>query len=134
MSNLVQGHLTPLLYEAPSAVSHQSRIDIKHTPLISQPLFYSPVTLVATPAHTIVTPIIASDTVLTPISLSFYHNLPLARALEQTIPSKKVRETANKKERKPIENVVTQMLGEKAVAVTDVNKKNSDNETDAERE
>lgn len=100
VTNLVQGYLTPLLYAAPSAVSHQSRIDIKHTPHISAPLVYHPASIVATHSpSTIVSPIIASDTLLTPIALIFYHNLPLARALEHPISVNKLQEAANNQEK-----------------------------------
>lgn len=132
VNNLVQGYLSPLLYTAPSAISHQSRIDIKHTPFISAPLFYNPATIVATqPAQTVVAPIIASDTLLTPIAFSFFHNLPLARALEHPISLKKVRETATIKEKKAVESVVTPKLNEKALTVPDKNRKCIDSEAEA---
>lgn len=86
----VHSHAVPLIYAAPSAVSHQSRIDIKHSPaLISTPLIYSPATIFTShpkeASETVLTPLFTSDTVFTPIALSFYHNLPLARALQHPI-------------------------------------------------
>lgn len=93
-----RGQLAPLIYAAPSAVSHQSRVDIKHTPgFISAPLIYSPATTIfaSQPQRLEV----ASDTVLTPIltpiAFSFYHNLPLARALEHPISIEAMQESAN---------------------------------------
>lgn len=132
VNNLVQGYLSPLLYAAPSAVSHQSRIDVKHTPFISAPLFYNTATIVATqPAQTVVAPIIASDTLLTPIALSFFHNLPLARGLEHPILLTKIREAANIKELNNNNNVVTSKLNAEAIAVPDKNRKCSDSEAEA---
>lgn len=132
VNNLVQGYLSPLIYAAPSAVSHQSRIDIKHTPLISAPLFYSPATIIAThPSQTIVSPIIASDTLLTPIALSFFHNLPLARALEQPISLTKVREAADKKQKNVPENVVIKRLREETTAAPDIDRERTDSEGEA---
>lgn len=86
----VHSHVAPLIYAAPSAVSHQSRIDIKHTPaLISTPLIYSPAIFTSHPkevaSEALFTPILASDTVFTPVALNLYHNLPLARALQHPI-------------------------------------------------
>lgn len=86
-------HLIPLIYAAPSAVSHQSRIDIKLAPFMSTPFIYSPeaaihlniptkVTAASDPALTSVLP---SDTFIAPIALTFFHNLPLSRALGQPI-------------------------------------------------
>lgn len=87
----VHSHVVPLIYAAPSAVSHQSRIDIKHSPsFISTPIIYSPAAILAShpkeiASETVLTPIVATDTVLTPVALSFFHNLPLARALQHPI-------------------------------------------------
>lgn len=84
----VQSHAVPLIYAAPSAVSHQSRIDIKHDPGFISPVVYTPAIL---PSHlkvaseAVVAPIVSSHAVLAPVALSFFHNLPLARALEHPI-------------------------------------------------
>lgn len=131
VSNLVQGYLSPLLYAAPSAVSHQSRIDIKHTPLISAPVFFSPAVVATQPAQTIMTPIIASDTLLTPIALSSFHNLPLTRSLEHPIPIWKVLNGANKQERQPTKNILTQKLNEGIITLPDVNIERKDREAEA---
>lgn len=96
----VRGQIVPLIYAAPSAVSHQSRVDIKHSHgFISGPLIYSPSTsLYAShkpddkPQETVLTPVFTADTILTPVALSFFHNLPLARALEHPISIDKVQE------------------------------------------
>uniref|UniRef100_A0A2A4JFW4 DUF4794 domain-containing protein n=1 Tax=Heliothis virescens TaxID=7102 RepID=A0A2A4JFW4_HELVI len=96
----VRGQIVPLIYAAPSAVSHQSRIDIKHSPgFIAGPLIYSPAaTLYASHEpkvkvqETVLTPVFTADTILTPVALSFFHNLPLARALEHPISIDKVQE------------------------------------------
>jgi hypothetical protein len=86
-----RSQIAPLIYAAPSAVSHQSRVEVKHTPsFISAPLIYSPAAIITSlPAEvkkeTIITPIFATDTVLAPIALSFFNNLPLARALKHPI-------------------------------------------------
>lgn len=96
----VHGQIVPLLYAVPSAVSHQSRIDIRHSPgFITGPLVYSPGTTLHTshqpndkPQETLVTPIFTADTIFTPVALSFFHNLPLARALEHPISIDKVQE------------------------------------------
>ncbi|CAH0584221.1 unnamed protein product [Chrysodeixis includens] len=94
----VHGQIFPLIYAAPSAVSHQSRIDVKHSPgFISSPLIYSPAATlyesqksIESPRQTVITPVFTSDTILTPVALSFFHNLPLARALEHPISIDKV--------------------------------------------
>lgn len=98
----VHGQLVPLIYAAPSAVSHQSRIDIAHSPgFITGPLIYSPAaTLYAThqsenndkSREAVITPVFTADTIFTPVALSFYHNIPLARALEHPISIDKVQE------------------------------------------
>lgn len=96
----VHGQLVPLIYAAPSAVSHQSRVDITHTPgFISAPLIYSPATTLYSShqvdgkaREAVVTPVFASDTILTPVALSFFHNLPLARALEHPISIDKMQQ------------------------------------------
>lgn len=97
--SIVHGHVLPWIYAAPSAVSHQSRIDIRHSPgFVQAPLIYSPAaSLFAShqsqiASDTVLTPIFASDAVLTPIGLSFYHNLPLTRALEHPVSIDKIRE------------------------------------------
>ncbi|KAH9637195.1 hypothetical protein HF086_016217 [Spodoptera exigua] len=96
----VYGDIVPLIYAAPSAVSHQSRIDIKHSPgFVAGPLIYSP----AAPLYAhhqlenkvreaVITPVFTADTILTPVALSFFHNLPLARALEHPISIDKAQE------------------------------------------
>ncbi|XP_022830352.1 uncharacterized protein LOC111359135 [Spodoptera litura] len=96
----VYGDLVPLIYAAPSAVSHQSRIDIKHSPgFVAGPLIYSPAaTLYANHQienkvrEAVITPVFTADTILTPVALSFFHNLPLARALEHPISIDKAQE------------------------------------------
>lgn len=127
--NLVQGYLTPLIYAAPSAVSHQSRIDIKHNPIISAPLIYNPgqaiVAIHSEPARAIVAPIIATDTLLAPVALSFFHNLPLARALKHPISIEEVQED------KAVENVVAQELKEDAITAQDINTKSIERESEA---
>ncbi|XP_059053827.1 uncharacterized protein LOC131848090 [Achroia grisella] len=97
----------PIIYAAPSAVSHQSRIDIKHTPaIISAPLVYSPATTIYA-SHPeaennkkvlAFAPTLTSNTVLTPIALTIFHNLPLARALEHPISIDKLQEAYEQKE------------------------------------
>lgn len=96
----------PIIFAAPSAVSHQSRIDIKHTPgFISAPLIYSPATTIyashpnaEVPREAILAPVLTTDTLLTPIALSFFHNLPLARALEHPISIDKAQEPCDNHE------------------------------------
>lgn len=82
--------LLPVIYAAPSSVSHQSRVDIKNIPqIIATPLVYSPVIYATYPKDgkksDIVLTQVRSDTVLAPIALTLFHNLPLARALEHPI-------------------------------------------------
>lgn len=84
------GHGASVIYTAPSAVSHQSRIDIRHSPLHS--FVYSPATVFAHPArtiitndHHIITPVISTNHVLTPVAYSYYHDLPLARAMKDPV-------------------------------------------------
>lgn len=102
----------PLIFAAPSAVSHQSRIDVKHTPgFLSTPLIYSPVIYASHPKteihrEAIIAPVLTTDTLLTPIALSFFHNLPLARALEHPISIEKAQESNNINEAKPIKGIV----------------------------
>lgn len=86
----VKCQLLPVIYAAPSAVSHQSRIDIKHSPgIISSPLIYSPAVYATYPlqgdTREVVLSTVTGDTVYTPIALSFFHNLPLARALQHPV-------------------------------------------------
>uniref|UniRef100_A0A2H1V1N3 SFRICE_014036 n=1 Tax=Spodoptera frugiperda TaxID=7108 RepID=A0A2H1V1N3_SPOFR len=96
----VYGDLVPLIYAAPSAVSHQSRIDIKHSPgFVAGPLIYSPAATVYANQQlenkvreAVITPVFTADTILTPVALSFFHNLPLARALEHPISIDKAQE------------------------------------------
>ncbi|KAJ8716168.1 hypothetical protein PYW08_013453 [Mythimna loreyi] len=97
---VVHGQIVPLVYAAPSAVSHQSRIDIKHSPgFIAGPLIYRPATTLYAshlpddkPRETVLSPVFTADTILTPVALTFFHNLPLARALEHPISIDKVQE------------------------------------------
>ncbi|KAJ0178340.1 hypothetical protein K1T71_006163 [Dendrolimus kikuchii] len=101
--NQVQCHSGPLVFAAPSAVSHQSRIDIKHTPsYIATPVVYSPISTIYASGsiagyaqEAVLTPILPTDTLLTPVALSFFHNLPLARALEHPISIDKAQAEAN---------------------------------------
>lgn len=91
----VKCQLLPVIYAAPSAVSHQSRIDIKHSPgIISSPLIYSPAVYATYPlkgdTREVVLSTVTGDTVYTPIALSFFHNLPLARALEHPVSINRV--------------------------------------------
>lgn len=88
-----QSHIVPLIYAAPSAVSHQSRIDIKTKPaFVSSPLIYSPSTsiLLHKPPetlfvkHELLSPISEAN-VLTHVAYGFYNNLPLARALQHPV-------------------------------------------------
>lgn len=95
-----QGHYAPLIFAAPSAVSHQSRIDIRYNPgYVSAPLVYSPLAIYPSPAEaasdSIFTPVIKADQLLTPVALTFFHNLPLARALERPVSIDKIQEEAN---------------------------------------
>ncbi|CAH2240314.1 jg25858 [Pararge aegeria aegeria] len=89
--NQVKSQLLPVIYAAPSAVSHQSRIDVKHTPgIITPSIIYSPTIYATYPLKVekpreVVLRRMTGDTVLTPIALSFFHNLPLARALEHPV-------------------------------------------------
>lgn len=95
-------HLIPLIYAAPSAVSHQSRLDIKHASFLSTPIVYSPETAVhvniptkiTTGSHPVLTSVLAPDTFMAPIALTFYHNLPLSRALENPVSIDKAQEEA----------------------------------------
>lgn len=97
---MVRGQLVPLIYTVPSAVSHQSRVDIRHSPgFISEPLIYNPPKVLyqkhtadEKTQETILTPIFTADTIITPVALSFFHNLPLSRALEHPISLDKVQE------------------------------------------
>ncbi|CAH0398716.1 unnamed protein product [Chilo suppressalis] len=93
-----------LIYASPTAVSHQSRVDIKHTPgFLSAPLIYSPTILAGANEVTngaVITPVLAVDTVLTPVALSFFNNLPLARALKTPISIEKLQEEGEKDEMK----------------------------------
>ncbi|KAG7296104.1 hypothetical protein JYU34_021199 [Plutella xylostella] len=91
-------HLGPVIYAAPSAVSHQSRIDIKHTPVLSAPLIYSPTIYATHPraivADTVLTPVVPVDTVFSPVALGVFHNLPLARALKHPVSIEKAQQEA----------------------------------------
>ncbi|KAJ2944318.1 hypothetical protein O0L34_g18308 [Tuta absoluta] len=95
------GHLVPIIYAAPSAVSHQSRIDIKHSSGIPSPLVYTPLTTIYAThpkpllSETVFSPVLATDTLLTPVALSVFHNFPLARALEHPISLDKVQKKTN---------------------------------------
>ncbi|CAH2091206.1 unnamed protein product [Euphydryas editha] len=87
----VNCQLLPVIYSAPSAVSHQSQIHVKHSSnVIATPLVYSPVVYATYPSkeeingELFLTPVV-SDAVLTPIALTLFHNMPLARALEHPI-------------------------------------------------
>lgn len=86
----VNCQILPVIYAAPSSVSHQSRIDVKHTPqIIATPLVYSPTVYAIYPnkekeSNIVLTPV-TSDMLLTPIAFTFFHNLPLSRALEHPI-------------------------------------------------
>lgn len=97
----VQCRSGTLIFIAPSAVSHQSRIDIKHIPgYIASPIVYNPISTIYTSGsiaaqEAILTPILPTDTLLTPVALSFFHNLPLARALEHPISVDKTQEESN---------------------------------------
>ena len=84
----VNSQILPVIYAAPSSVSHQSRIDVKHTPqIIAAPLVYTPAIYATYPIeeknNNIALTSVLSDKV--PIALTFFHNLPLARALEHPI-------------------------------------------------
>lgn len=82
--NQVSSNLVPIIYAAPSAVSHQSRIDIKHSSnYVATPLIYSPGTILSngpkmTVNNDIVLPMIPNAV------LTLYHT-PLSRALAQPI-------------------------------------------------
>lgn len=92
-----QGQLAPLIFAAPSAVSHQSRIDIRHTPgFISTPFLYSPIAPYTTvkESESVLPPVLRPESYFTPVALTFFHNLPLARALENPISIEKVQEAA----------------------------------------
>ncbi|CAK1556208.1 unnamed protein product [Leptosia nina] len=100
-----QCQVLPLIFAAPSAVSHQSRIDIKRTPVT--PLIYSPSGVFGSNFKEIqpnrrVDTTIYTDAVLTPIALTFFHNLPLARALEHPISLSEVQSKTNQDEEKYI--------------------------------
>ncbi|CAG9561161.1 unnamed protein product [Danaus chrysippus] len=90
LSYNVDCHLLPVVYAAPSAVSHQSRIDVKSTPAFITPVLYSSTVYATYPgkvdenSNTVYSPVL-SDTVLTPVALSYFHNLPLARALQSPV-------------------------------------------------
>lgn len=109
----VRGQIFPLIYAAPSAVSHQSRIDIKHSPsFISSPLIYSPAATlyehqksIERPRQTVITPVFTSDTILTPVAVTFFHNLPLARALEHPISIDKVQQESAQDDSSMIQNM-----------------------------
>lgn len=95
-----QGQYAPLIFAAPSAVSHQSRIDIRHSPeFVSAPLVYSPLAVYPSAAEaasdSFLTPVIKADQLFIPVALTFFHNLPLARALEHPISIDKIREEVN---------------------------------------
>lgn len=89
----------PFIYTAPTVVSHQSRIDVQHSPgFIAGPLIY-PSTIFASHPNTqsnnaVVTPVLTTNTVFAPIALSFFHNLPLARALQHPVTIEKAQDTA----------------------------------------
>ncbi|CAB3259815.1 unnamed protein product [Arctia plantaginis] len=96
---VVRGQLVPVIYAAPSAVSHQSRIDIRHSPYISGPLLYNPPKFLyekhsadEKTRDSIIKSMFTADTILTPVALTFFHNLPLSRALEHPISLDKVQE------------------------------------------
>lgn len=87
----VNCQLLPVIYSAPSAVSHQSQIHVKHSSnVIATPLVYSPIVYATYPSREelkselLLTPVV-SDAGLTPIALTIFQNMPLARALEHPI-------------------------------------------------
>ncbi|CAG9793828.1 unnamed protein product [Diatraea saccharalis] len=93
--------VAPLIYAAPTAVSHQSRVDVKNTPgFISAPLIYSPAIISPKEVtnEAVITPVLAVDTVLTPIALTFFNNLPLSRALKHPISIGMMQEEAEREE------------------------------------
>lgn len=92
-----QGQLAPLIFAAPSSVSHQSRIDIRHTPgFISAPLVYSPIAVfpAVKESESVLPTLVRSEHYFTPVAFTFFHNLPLARALERPVSIKKAQEEA----------------------------------------
>ncbi|KAJ8713436.1 hypothetical protein PYW07_013806 [Mythimna separata] len=131
----VHGQIVPLIYAAPSAVSHQSRIDIKHSPgFIAGPLIYSPATTLYAshqpgdkPRETVLTPVFTADTILTPVALSFFHNLPLARALEHPISIDKVQEEISQNDAVAEENMEKDDKGVQIAIVTEVPEQGKEN-------
>lgn len=89
-----QGQLAPLIFAAPSAVSHQSRIDIRHTPGFISPLVYSPIAsyTAVKESELVLPPLVRTEFYFTPVALTFFHNLPLARAIEHPISIERVQE------------------------------------------
>ncbi|KOB74591.1 putative cuticle protein [Operophtera brumata] len=95
-----QGQYAPLIFAAPSAVSHQSRIDIRHTPgFISAPFVYSPIAAYTAvkESESIFPAVIRSEPYFTPVALTFFHNVPLARALEHPISIEEAQEASGPK-------------------------------------
>lgn len=93
-----QGQFDPLIFTAPSAVSHQSRIDIRHDPgFISVPFVYSPIAAYTDVKEReyVFPAAIRSQPYLTPVALTFFQNLPLARALDHPISIDKIQEEAS---------------------------------------
>lgn len=93
----IQGQLASLIFTAPSAISHQSRIDMSHTPgFISAPLVYSPIAgyTAVKESEPVLLPLVRTEHYFTPVVLTFFHNLPLARALQHPISIKKTQEEA----------------------------------------
>lgn len=87
-------------------------------------MIFNPAAIVAIhpePAKTIVSPFIATDTILTPVAVSYFHHLPLARALKHPISIDEAREAASEKERKTNEDIVAQKLNQESKTVADVN-------------
>ncbi|GBP35113.1 hypothetical protein EVAR_28312_1 [Eumeta japonica] len=87
LAGAVRCQLAHVIYASPSAVSHQSRIDIKHGAVLSAPAVYAPAVFVTRPkASSIVAPaLVPADLWTGPIAYGFFHSLPLTRALEHPV-------------------------------------------------
>lgn len=98
----MRGQLT--IIAAPSAVSHQSRIDVHHSPsyIVPSSTYTSAITTidksidpVKATYEAILVPILTEGSVLVPIPVHFLNHLSMSRALASPASTRKVQDETN---------------------------------------